>query len=204
MKAPARPLVPPAQPNQKRELPLPTNPRPHHSGRLDSPPLPPVWDELAPLVVTALGDPFLNAPVRDRTLTAYFTVTRKYRFHAAHRNRELVGTKCESLHGHTYNVDVEIRTATKNGNSVSLEFSAIDALFEKHVKQMCHSVLLDASDPLADLLRQFPAQRLYFINGETSAENLAKHFYGIGKSSGLYVECVTLRETPSSEVRFRG
>lgn len=77
-------------------------------------------------------------------------------FSSAHFLREYKG-KCEKMHGHTFTVEVYIRTSEVDRSGVSIDFTEI----KKELKKMLpdHEVLNDIFD------------------FSPSAENLSRHFY---------------------------
>ncbi len=80
----------------------------------------------------------------------------KDRFQAAHFLKEYRG-KCERLHGHTFQVEVEVETRKLDGTGIGIDF-------------------MEIKKKLSDIL---PDHRLlnevYDFN--PSAENLARHFF---------------------------
>lgn len=80
----------------------------------------------------------------------------KDRFQAAHFLKNYKG-KCEKIHGHTFQVEVQVETATLNQTGISLDFEKI--------KKKLSQILPDHS-----LLNE-----VYDFN--PSAENLSRHFF---------------------------
>ncbi len=79
------------------------------------------------------------------------------KFQAAHYLKEYKG-KCERLHGHTFQVEVEIEVTELDKTGIGIDFSEI--------KKKLDDVLPDHTN----LNEVFPFN--------PSAENLARHFYG--------------------------
>lgn len=127
-----------------------------------------------------------------------FTITKSYHFYAAHRNPE-GGIKCGRIHGHTYEVTVDVTFPRQKGSSVSMLFQDIDNIIEPIIKEHDHVFLLWDKDPLVPFLESAgePFLTLPFV---TSAENLAEHLLHKIRSQNLNVTKLTLQETKSSSV----
>lgn len=125
-------------------------------------------------------------------------ITRKYHFYAGHRNKQ-AGEKCGRLHGHTYDVEVTFVWEKFEGD-VAMLFSDIDQKAEPIFKFYDHYLMLYKEDPLVKILQEAgePYRELPF---ETSAENMAQHFYETLKAI-LPVARVSLAETKSGAVIF--
>lgn len=80
----------------------------------------------------------------------------KDRFHAAHYLKEHQG-KCEKIHGHTFQVEVEVEVIELDKTGIGIDFTDI--------KQKLSEILPDHT-----LLNE-----VYDFN--PSAENLARHFF---------------------------
>ena len=85
-----------------------------------------------------------------------WTLRVKDKFQAAHFLREYKG-KCEKIHGHSFQVEVEVETTTLDKTGISIDFAKI--------KEKLSEILPDHT-----LLNE-----VYDFN--PSAENLARHFF---------------------------
>jgi 6-pyruvoyltetrahydropterin/6-carboxytetrahydropterin synthase len=85
-----------------------------------------------------------------------WTLRVKEKFQAAHFLREYKG-KCEKIHGHSFQVEVEVEAATLDKTGISIDFTKI--------KEKLSEILPDHT-----LLNE-----VYDFN--PSAENLARHFF---------------------------
>ena len=77
-------------------------------------------------------------------------------FQAAHFLKEYKG-KCENIHGHTFQVEVQIKVDTLDATGIGIDFA--------HIKK-CLSDMLPDHTLLNDIFSFNP-----------TAENLARHFY---------------------------
>ncbi len=130
------------------------------------------------------------------------TITRKYHFYAAHRNRE-AGEKCARVHGHTYNVEVALMFRATKANGVTMLFSDIDSLVDPIIRAFDHRFLLWREDPLCELFTLADEEYLE-TSFQTSAENLAIFFFVSIKAVLPAVAFVTVQETESSIVKYDG
>lgn len=130
-------------------------------------------------------------------------VQKEYHFHSAHRNTELENDKCWSLHGHTYLLTVILDNPKKKGSSTGLLFSEIDKKICPIVEVLDHSFICYKKDELYDILAPM-GMRIYPLDFESSAENLAEHIYNLILLTGLPVLEVRLKETTSSTIIYKG
>lgn len=125
-------------------------------------------------------------------------IEKKFHFYAAHRNKN-AGEKCGRIHGHTYDVTCHFEfEEMKNG--LTMLFSDIENIVEPIVKQYDHFFILHSQDALCEVLKQAdePFIELPF---ETSAENLAMHFFKLIETK-LPIVKIELAETKTSKVIY--
>jgi len=128
-------------------------------------------------------------------------VTRSFHFYAAHRNAE-IGGKCANIHGHRYGLDVTVREPAKG--SVTILFEELEERVKPLIEELDHSLLLNKSDPAAGgLIASGACNKIFFVSGETSAENMAYVILGRLEKLGLNVTEVVLRETDSCTVSIK-
>jgi 6-pyruvoyltetrahydropterin/6-carboxytetrahydropterin synthase len=126
------------------------------------------------------------------------TITKHFKFYAAHRNEE-IGGKCASIHGHRYGVVVTV-SEPRNG-SVTMLFDDIEKRVKLLLDRLDHSLLLHVDDPARDsLLSSGACYRVYEVPFPTSAENMAEHILSELRATGLNVVELALQETDTSIV----
>ena len=131
-------------------------------------------------------------------MASSITVTKRFRFYAAHRNTDLCG-KCESIHGHCYVLMVAV-TAPKR-SSVTIPFAELEAAVSPVIEEMDHSLLLWSKDPARGALESSGAcEKTYVVPFQTSCENMADHIMRRLQVAGLDVVSLTLQETETSSV----
>jgi 6-pyruvoyltetrahydropterin/6-carboxytetrahydropterin synthase len=131
------------------------------------------------------------------------TVVKHYRFHAAHRNREL-RNKCSNIHGHTYHITCTFKVEEPNPETgVTIEFAHLDSIANDVFNQYDHALLLHDQDPLLKHLRGFSEPlKIVTFPFPTSAENLAREIHIELLELGLPIHAIALYETPSSGVHY--
>lgn len=126
------------------------------------------------------------------------TITKHFKFYAAHRNEE-IGGKCATIHGHRYGVAVTVAEA-RNG-SVTMLFEDIEKRVKPLLELLDHSLLLHTADPAREaLLASGACCRVYEVPFPTSAENMAEHILAELLAAGLNVVELSLQETDTSIV----
>ena len=129
------------------------------------------------------------------------TITKYFKFYAAHRNEE-IGGKCAAIHGHRYGITVTVAEA-RNG-SVTILFEDIEKRVKPLIDRLDHTLLLHTGDPARDtLLASGACCRVYEVPFPTSAENMAEHLLAELRGTGLNVVELALQETDTSIVTVK-
>lgn len=127
------------------------------------------------------------------------SVTKEFRFYAAHRNEE-IGGKCGNIHGHRYGLTVTV--APPRNGSITVLFEDIERWVNfEIIDKADHALLLNRQDPSADaLLASGACGKVFWVDGPTSCENLAELFFSMLESVCDSVVSVTVKETDTSSV----
>lgn len=138
-----------------------------------------------------------------------FKISKTFSFDMAHMLDGHDG-KCKNLHGHTYQLEVEITgelltTPAKQG--MVMDYSDLKAVVKAQIiDPLDHAFIYDASSEkevfLANSLRAIDS-KVFELPYRTTAEHLAKFIYDRLKQAGLLVSAVRLWETPSSCCEYR-
>ena len=102
------------------------------------------------------------------------------KFSAAHFLREYKG-KCEKVHGHTFQVEVELEVRELDPAGIGVDFTEIKRLLAEVLPD--HALLNDV------------------FSFNPSAENLARHFYGALRPR-LPVSAVTVWESEDASATY--
>jgi len=108
-------------------------------------------------------------------------IKKEYKAYMAHRNQELIGTKCIRPHGHDYKIFCYFEVF-RNGNITTL-FEEFDKKIEPMLKdEFDHRMLIDKNDPLCDTLIKHGLDHkedlgLKVLPFPTSVENLCFYIF---------------------------
>jgi 6-pyruvoyltetrahydropterin/6-carboxytetrahydropterin synthase len=139
------------------------------------------------------------------------TVAVRHTFETGHRLPHLLG-KCQSLHGHTWQVEVEF-AGFLSQSGVIVEFGALKSDLRRWVDdELDHGLMLGSRDPLVDVL---DSHGKVFVFGRTSmtlglewptVENVAvllsRVATQIATLRAVTVRSVTVQETPTNVARW--
>ena len=134
------------------------------------------------------------------------TVTRRIEFDAAHRliNHE---SKCKMLHGHRYALEATFVANHLDDLGRVIDFGVIRELLGGWIDEhFDHNTILSIKDKdLGDKITTVTGQKIYYIDENPTAENIAK--YLIEKIcpkifAGKNVKCIAIKlyETPNCSV----
>lgn len=113
-----------------------------------------------------------------------FTITKEFRFSAAHSLPHLpLGHKCRNLHGHNYSITVGVYGDIDDGGFV-VDYAEISSSIDPIIKRLDHQNLNDV------------------LPCKTTAENIAKWIFD---ESSKQINCafVTVKETDSTSATYR-
>jgi 6-pyruvoyltetrahydropterin/6-carboxytetrahydropterin synthase len=114
-----------------------------------------------------------------------FTVTKQFRFEAAHSLPHLPeGHKCRNVHGHSYWFEVAVSSRSLDERGFVIDYAEIH----------------EAVNPIAKYLDHQDLNQLFEF--ATTAENLAKWIYEEARHS-VEIEHVTLKETSTTSVTYK-
>jgi 6-pyruvoyltetrahydropterin/6-carboxytetrahydropterin synthase len=130
-----------------------------------------------------------------------YRVTESIEFCYGHRLLRYQG-KCAHLHGHNGKVEIELASGALNDQSMVADFSDIARIVQGFIDQnLDHRMLLHREDPLVSVLRQHD-EPVFLMDGDPTAEAIARLIYEYAVSQGLMVSQVRLWETPSSVASY--
>jgi 6-pyruvoyltetrahydropterin/6-carboxytetrahydropterin synthase len=130
-----------------------------------------------------------------------FSVTATIDFCYGHRLLHYQG-KCAHLHGHNGRVEIELRAAALNQQSMVADFADIDRVVRGWIDEnLDHRLLLHKDDPLVQLLRR-QDEPVFLLDADPTAESIARLIFEIAASRGLPVASVRLWETATSVATY--
>lgn len=112
--------------------------------------------------------------------------------------------KCCQLHGHTYTIELELRSDVLNRDNMVADYSFIKDVFDKNIKAIFdHSTIVppkwhEKFDGIPGVIN---------IHFNPTAEAIAKHFYNILASelttNEYYLYAVVVKETDTNYACYR-
>ena len=133
------------------------------------------------------------------------TVTKSVKFDAAHVLTNHQGL-CKNLHGHTYRVEVSVTQAPGDDADMVIDF--------KDLKRKCEEVILErydhafmynsesqAESEIAAVVTKY-GMRAVAMPYRSTAENLARHFFGVLREHVAGLSRVRVWETPDSSAEY--
>ena len=133
------------------------------------------------------------------------TVTKSVKFDAAHVLTNHQGL-CKNLHGHTYRVEVSVTQAPGDNADMVIDF--------KDLKRKCEEVILERYDHAFMYNSESQAEseiaavvmkhgmRAVAMPYRSTAENLARHFFGVLRERVAGLSRVRMWETPDSSAEY--
>jgi 6-pyruvoyltetrahydropterin/6-carboxytetrahydropterin synthase len=123
-----------------------------------------------------------------------FRVTREIEFCYGHRLLNYDG-KCRHLHGHNGKAVITLQGESLDERGMLVDFSDIKRHVQSWIDEtLDHTMLLRHDDPLLPVLRE-RGERVYVMQQNPTAENIARLIYERAAQAGLPVVEVILWET---------
>jgi 6-pyruvoyltetrahydropterin/6-carboxytetrahydropterin synthase len=123
-----------------------------------------------------------------------FRVTREIEFCYGHRLLNYDG-KCRHLHGHNGKAVITLQGAELDDRGMLVDFTDIKRHVQSWIDEtLDHTMLLRRDDPLLPVLRE-RGERVFVMDHNPTAENIARLIYEQAKQAGLPVLEVVLWET---------
>lgn len=145
-------------------------------------------------------------------------IEKEFTFDAGHRLLDYSG-KCAHLHGHTYHCFVELQADDLDKDGFVEDFGVVKGLCKAWVDTyLDHAFIFNQNDPLVEVLRDQGEKRIFTMEGNPTAENMARMLHGVfSRILGDHYEelreggmeqrrvvltKVTLFETPTSKAEY--
>lgn len=131
-----------------------------------------------------------------------FTIVKQLDFAYGHRLLNYDG-KCRHLHGHNAKVEIVLAGDELDERGMVVDFGdvkrAMNAWIDEHFD---HRMLLNKKDPLIPLLEE-QGEPLYLMDGNPTAEGIARHLHTVARELGFPVQEIRFWESPSSLAVYR-
>jgi 6-pyruvoyltetrahydropterin/6-carboxytetrahydropterin synthase len=131
-----------------------------------------------------------------------YRVTREFEFCYGHRLLHHKG-KCRHVHGHTGRAVITLESTELDALGMVVDFGDIRATICKWLEDtLDHNLLLAKDDPLLPLLEK-QGERVYVMDSNPTAENIARLIFEQAERMNLPVAEVALWETGSCLASYR-
>lgn len=131
-----------------------------------------------------------------------FTVRKEIHFCYGHRLLNHQG-KCRHLHGHNATAVIHLEVEELDSLGMVCDFADIgDYVKTWLTAELDHNMLLNQDDPILPALQQ-SGERVYVMDSNPTAENIAKLIFDYVAQGGYPVTLVTLYETASASASYR-
>lgn len=132
-----------------------------------------------------------------------FRVTREILFCYGHRLLNYEG-KCRHLHGHNARAVITLEGAELDGRGMLVDFGDIKREVQRWIDdELDHTMLLCKDDPILPVL-QARGERVYVMEANPTAENIARLIHDRAAGAGLPVVEVVLWETENCHASYSG
>ncbi len=131
-----------------------------------------------------------------------YTVTKEIHFCYGHRLLNHTG-KCRHLHGHNATAVIRLESTILNELGMVCDFSDIGEYVKPWINAVLdHNMLMHKDDPILPILQQ-AGERVYVMQANPTAENIARLIFEYVAGGGFPVVEVTLHETASALASYR-
>jgi 6-pyruvoyltetrahydropterin/6-carboxytetrahydropterin synthase len=132
-----------------------------------------------------------------------YRVTREIAFCYGHRLLNYDG-KCRHLHGHNGRAVVVVEAPALDARGMLVDFGEIKRHVQRWIDEnLDHNLLLCRDDPLLPLLLE-RGERVFVLDVNPTAENIARLIFDTARRAGLPVLEVTLWETEDCCATYSG
>lgn len=131
-----------------------------------------------------------------------YRVTREIDFCYGHRLINYDG-KCRHLHGHNGRAVISLEAPSLDEKGMLVDFGEIKREVQRWIDEtLDHNLLLCKDDPILPVLQE-RGERVFVMDDNPTAENIARLIFDHARKAGLPVVEVLLWETPNCHAAFR-
>jgi len=132
-----------------------------------------------------------------------YRVTREIAFCYGHRLINYRG-KCQHLHGHNGRAIITLEGPTLDERGMLVDFTDIKREVQRWIDEnLDHNMLLCRDDPILPVLRSH-GERVFVMDQNPTAENIARLIFDQASASGLPVVEVVVWETEKCHAAYSG
>ena len=130
-----------------------------------------------------------------------YRVTRQIEFCYGHRLLNYEG-KCRHLHGHNGRAVIALEAGSLDDRGMLVDFGDIKRTVQRWIDEnLDHNMLLRRDDPILPVL-QAQGERVFVMEVNPTAENIARLIFERTAAAGLPVVEVVLWETPNCHAAY--
>lgn len=130
-----------------------------------------------------------------------YVVNKEIEFCYGHRLLGYDG-KCQHLHGHNSRAVIRLESETLDDQGMVIDFSEIGRVVGRWIDDtLDHTMLLHKDDPFLAVMRD-SGEKVYVMQDNPTAENIARHIYDFVAAQGYPVTEVALWETSGACARY--
>lgn len=107
-----------------------------------------------------------------------FRIAKQFEIEAGHRLSKHP-EKCRFPHGHSYTIEVVIRSPRLDENDMVCDYKALKRLVGRELERYDHAMLLAADDPLREAFAPFAERVVLMQDGDPTTEVIARHLFGV-------------------------
>lgn len=113
-----------------------------------------------------------------------YKVRKLFKFEAAHVLESSYSLDCQNIHGHSYEVEVILKSKKLNKDGMVCDFGELKDVISSIFVDYDHSIIIPES--LAEKVNDsILAKDAIIVDWNPTAENMAKYFYGMIKEEML-------------------
>lgn len=132
-----------------------------------------------------------------------YTLTKKFRFEAAHRLAKGYKGKCANIHGHSWNGEITVTTTELDEYGFGIDFERLKK-FTKEIEELLDHVLILSKDDekLIEFCNSNGWDIMVFCTNNPTSEVIAEWIYERARrhfiGSCIFVKSITIEETCTS------
>lgn len=135
-------------------------------------------------------------------MTTKHVIEKEISFEAGHRLMNYEG-KCKWLHGHNYKLRAGLSSKETNNQGFVRDFGEIKDIIKSYIdEKIDHGMVLNVNDLFWTMTLKNNQQKIYIMNCNPTAENMAEHFYHLFKVEIPELIYIEIEETPTSTARY--
>lgn len=131
-----------------------------------------------------------------------YQISKTFRFEAAHRLANQYSGKCAHLHGHSWSVEVFLKSQALDALGFVKDFGDLKPIREWIDQFLDHGTLVSETDPELLHFLQTHEQKHYVVHGNPTCETLAKSLFDQFTALGFDLDAVRISETCTSSATF--